>query len=56
MIICVHSDEMSEQLLDVGPKYVFTMASITEKVEKAIKHCDKVKVIFCICGIYYILP
>ncbi|KAI0221081.1 putative 4-coumarate--CoA ligase 1 [Lamellibrachia satsuma] len=38
--------EMSEQLLDVGPKYVFTMASITEKVEKAIKHCDKVKEVF----------
>ena len=44
LVIFVHSDEITEQVLDVGPKYVFTTTDSLGKVEKAVKLCHQVKV------------
>ena len=44
LITYVHSDEITEQVLDVRPKYVFTTTDCLGKVEKAVKCCDQVKV------------
>ena len=44
LIIYVRSDEITEQVLDVGPKYIFTATDSLGKVEKAVKRCDQVKV------------
>ena len=57
-IICTHPDEISEQLQDVGPKFIFAMTDIIDTVDKAVKLCRQVKVINIkggICGAYHTL-